>query len=308
MTDNTNTSGISGEKKAGFVTIVGKPNAGKSTLMNALLNYDLSIVTRKVQTTRNRIMGVLTENNYQIVFNDTPGLLDPKYELQIFMLSEIKSSFEEADIVMNIIDVNSFSVEEQIKFDKDYMEELSGKKRIIVLNKIDSTTQDKVIDAIGILNKECGYETIIPVSALERYNIEELKKIIVENLPVGEFFYSEDTITDRNERFFVAEIIRKNVLKYYSEEIPYSVFVDVEEFKEREARKDYIGASIVVERESQKIILIGKKGESLKKLGAISRKEIENFLGREIYLNLFVKVRKDWRKDKNFLRNNFRKI
>lgn len=308
MTDNINTPGIHNEKKAGFVTIVGKPNAGKSTLMNALLNYDLSIVTKKVQTTRNRIMGVLTENNYQIVFNDTPGLLDPKYELQIFMLSEIKSSFEEADIVMNILDVNSFSVEEQIKFNTNYKEELSGKKQIIILNKIDISTQNKVNEAIKKLTDECKYETIIPVSALERYNLEELKKIIVENLPRGEFFYSEDTITNRSERFFVAEIIRKNVLKYYSEEIPYSVFVDVEEFKERDGRKDYIGASIVVERESQKIILIGRKGESLKKLGAVSRKEIENFLGREIYLNLFVKVRKDWRKDKRFLNSNFRKL
>lgn len=308
MTDNSNNSGIPEKRKSGYVTIVGKPNAGKSTLMNVLLNYNLSIVTKKVQTTRNRIMGVLTENNYQIVFNDTPGLLDPKYELQIFMLSEIKSSFEEADIVMNILDVNSYSIEQQIKFDTDFKEELSGKKRIIILNKVDVAPQDKVIEAIGKLNRECGYETIVPVSALENYNIDELKKVLIENLPEGEFFYSEDTMTDRSERFFAAEIIRKNVLKYYSEEIPYSVFVDVEEFKEREGRKDYIGASIVVERESQKIILIGRKGESLKKLGAISRKEIENFLGREIYLNLFVKVRKDWRKDRKFLNNNFRNM
>jgi len=290
--------------KAGFVTIFGKPNAGKSTLINALLNFNLSIVNRKVQTTRDRILGILTEDDYQIVFVDTPGILEPKYELQKFMLNEIRTSLTEADLIIQIVDTLNINFDDLKKTDSDYKELLLNKKRIIVLNKIDLMKTDNLLPIMDRLKNEFNYDEIVPVSALEHENIEELKKIILKYIPEGEFFYDKDTLTDKPEKFFVSEIIREKILGMYHEEIPYSIMVGITEFKDRGNNLVYINADIIVERESQKIIVIGNKGSGLKKLGERARKDIENFLNKKVYLELFVKVRKDWRNNKKFIKDS----
>ncbi len=289
--------------KSGYVTIFGKPNSGKSTLINALLNFNLSIVNRKVQTTRDRILGILTEKDYQIVFIDTPGILEPKYELQKFMLTEIVLALEEADLIIHIADATKINYDELKKVDEDYSNALSGKNRIIVLNKIDLIEKDRLLPEIEKLSKNFNYNEIVPISALQRINLEELKDVILKYIPEGDFFYDKDTLTDKPEKFFVCEIIREKILNYYHEEIPYSVMVNLVEFKERENNMIYINAEIILERESQKIIMIGKKGESLKKLGEKARKDIESFLNKKVYLELFVKVRKDWRNNKEFIKS-----
>lgn len=293
-------------RKCGYAAIIGKPNAGKSTLMNAFLEYDLSIVNRKAQTTRNKILGIYTENNIQIVFIDTPGLFEPKYELQKFMMTELKSSFNEADIVLHLIDVSEFNIAELKGIEERFRKELKGKKRIIVLNKIDLVQQDDVMSRIIQLKEEFGFETIIPVSAKEKFNLGEVKREITDSLPVSEFFFDEEILTDKPEKFFVAEIIRQKILDLYQDEVPYSVYVDIVEFIERKESKDYINAEIVLERESQKVIFIGRSGEKIKTLGRVAREGIEKFLKKEVYLKLFVKVRKDWRKDRRFLREAFK--
>lgn len=293
-------------RKCGYVAIIGKPNAGKSTLMNAFLDYDLSIVNKKAQTTRNKILGIFTESNIQIVFIDTPGLFEPKYELQKFMMTELKSSFNEADIVLHLIDVSEFNIAELKSIEERFGKEFKGKKRIIALNKIDLVPQDDVMSRIIQLKEEFGFESIIPVSAKEIFNLGEIKREITENLPVSEFFFDEEILTDKPEKFFVAEIIRQKILDLYQDEVPYSVYVDIVEFIERKESKDYINAEIVLERESQKVIFIGRNGEKIKTLGRVAREAIEKFLKKEVYLKLFVKVRKDWRKDKRFLREAFK--
>lgn len=293
------------KNKAGFAAIFGKPNAGKSTLINSLLNFKLSVVNKKVQTTRNKILGILTENNYQIVFIDTPGTLDPKYELQKFMLTEIKTSLEEADVVIHIMDVLNIDYEDLKNTEEKFGDVLSGKKRIVVLNKIDLIDKAKLLPVMEKLTAEFRYDDIVPVSALDHENVDMLKDLIVKDLPEGEFFYDKETLTDKSEKFFVGEIIREKILRFYHEEIPYSVLVNINEFKERSERLVYINADIILERETQKIIVIGKKGEGLKRLGEKARLEIEKFLGRRVYLELFVKVRKDWRNNRNFIRENY---
>ena len=293
------------KNKAGFAAIFGKPNAGKSTLINSLLNFKLSVVNKKVQTTRNKILGILTENNYQIVFIDTPGTLDPKYELQKFMLTEIRTSLEEADVVIHIMDVLNIDYEDLKNTEEKFGDVLSGKKRIVVLNKIDLIDKAKLLPVMEKLTAEFRYDDIVPVSALDNENVDMLKDLIVKDLPEGEFFYDKETLTDKSEKFFVGEIIREKILRFYHEEIPYSVLVNINEFKERSERLVYINADIILERETQKIIVIGKKGEGLKRLGEKARLEIEKFLGRRVYLELFVKVRKDWRNNRNFIRENY---
>lgn len=293
-------------RKCGYVAIIGKPNAGKSTLMNAFLEYDLSIVNKKAQTTRNKILGIFTEKNIQIVFIDTPGLFEPKYELQKFMMSELKSSFNEADIILHLIDVTEFSISALKDIETRFKNEFKGKKRIIALNKIDLDDQDSVKSKMLQLKEEFGFDTIIPISAKEEFNLSEIKREIIENLPISEFFFDEEVLTDKPEKFFVAEIIRQKILDIYQDEVPYSVYVDIVEFIERKESKDYINAEIVLERESQKVIFIGRNGDKIKLLGRIAREAIEKFLKKEVYLKLFVKVRKDWRKDKKFLRDAFK--
>lgn len=290
--------------RCGYVVVIGKPNVGKSTLVNQLLKMSLSIVTRKAQTTRNRILGILTEDNYQVVFLDTPGILKPKYELQRFMVSEITSSIKEADIILHIIEVSDINKKGVTEGDVDYENLLKEKKLIIILNKIDLLSHEEVLKAINVLSSKFNDDDIVPVSALNATNVNELKSLIVSNLPESPFLYDRETVTNRPERFFAAEIIRQKILELFHEEIPYSVFVVVREFKEREKGKDYVNVEIVLERESQKVILLGKKGERIKQLGKLARKNIESFLGRDVYLELFVKIRKDWRKDKRFIREN----
>ncbi|MBN1633475.1 MAG: GTPase Era [Ignavibacteria bacterium] len=292
-------------KKCGYVTLFGKPNSGKSTLLNRLLNYNLSIVTRKVQTTRNKISGVLTENNYQIIFLDTPGFLAPKYELQKFMLKELNSSLEDADVILNLIDATAFDMNVQIDIFSKIRKSIGTKAYIPLFTKSDLLEEEKLKNFISLYEKEFPGFEIIPVSALTGKNIDLLKNTIVEKLPESEFLFDEEHLTDKPEKFFVSEIIRKNILEQFREEIPYSVFVNVIEYKEREKGKIYIHAEIIVERESQKIIIIGRKGASLKKIGESSRMEIEKFLGKGIFLKLFVKIRKDWRNNPTFLKSNF---
>lgn len=292
--------------KSGYAALIGKPNAGKSTLMNALLDFRLSAVNPKVQTTRNKILGILTGKDHQIIFMDTPGLLEPKYEMQKFMLKEIKSSFNEADVLVYILDAQNINLNDVKKTESDFHKDFKGMPRIVVLNKVDLIPQENVQKKMIELRDEFGFNDIIPVSAKDKYNLDTLKARIIELLPEGDFYYDADTLTDKPEKFFVSEIIRENILTLYKEEVPYSVFVDVREFKVREhGQKDYINADIILERESQKIIILGKNGEMVKKLGEMSRKGIEAFLGKEVFLKLFVKVRKDWRKDIRFLKSNF---
>lgn len=292
--------------KCGYVCLFGLPNAGKSTLMNAMIGMNLSIVNRKPQTTRNKILGILTENDYQIIFTDVPGILEPKYEMQTVMANEIRNAMKGSDVIAHIVDVSNFDVKEFQKVQEQYGKFFKDKKYILVLNKIDAIDQDKLVE-IGNAIKETYSGDVIPVSAKEKFNIDTLKKEIINDLPEGEFLFNKDEVTDKSERFYTAEIIRQSILELLSEEIPYSVFINITEFQEREAegKPDYINADIIVERESQKGIILGKGGSMIKKIGESSRIEIEKMLGRRVFLKLFVKVRKDWRKDKRFLKENF---
>jgi len=291
--------------KCGFVAIIGKPNSGKSTIMNLLLGQNLSIVTRKAQTTRNKVKGILTGKDFQIIFLDTPGILEPGYELQSFMFSEIKVSLNEADVILYIVDAWKFNTKSFTETEEKFSDEFTGKKRIILLNKIDIKKKQEIEAIIKEIKQITGIEKVFPVSALKKINTDNLIDIIREEIPESPFYYEEDYLTDKPVRFFVAEIIRKKVLELFSEEIPYSVFIEVREYKEREDHKDFINADIIVERESQKVILLGKHGEKIKLIGEKSRREIEKFIGKEAFLKLFVKVRKDWRNDKNFLRQQY---
>jgi GTPase len=292
--------------KCGYVCMFGKPNAGKSTLMNAMIGMDLSIVNRKPQTTRNKILGILTEKDYQIIFTDVPGILEPKYELQSVMANEIKNAVKDADVIAHIVDAADFDAKEFQEIEKHYGKFFKDKKYILVLNKIDAIQQDKLIE-VGNEIKKTYNGDIIPVSAKEKFNILTLKDEIIKDLPEAEFLFPEGEVTDKPERFYVAEIIRQSILELLSEEIPYSTFISITEFLEREAegKPDYINADIIVERESQKGIILGKGGSMIKKIGEVSRKEIEKMLDRRVFLKLFVKVKKDWRKDKRFLKENF---
>jgi GTPase len=291
--------------KAGFVTIVGKPNVGKSTLMNKIIGEDLSIITDKPQTTRKRILGILDEKDYQIVFLDTPGILDPKYLLQEKLLEYVNDSVNDADLIVFMIAAKDLEKELELFEKENYKKIISNKKqtKILVINKIDLSNETIITNAIKLFEKSEIFEKVIPISALENYNIESLKEALVENMPYHPKYYPEDQITDEPEKFFVSEKIREKIFEIYHDEIPYSVEVLIEQFIEREKGKDYISAVIVVERETQKPIILGKKGSSIKKLGNAARKSIEEFLMREVYLELRVKVVENWRKDKNSLRN-----
>ncbi|MCK4249964.1 GTPase Era [candidate division WOR-3 bacterium] len=283
--------------KSGYISIIGKPNVGKSTLLNRLLEIKLSIVSSKPQTTRKRILGILTEGDNQCYFLDTPGLIKPDYELQKLMVNQIKKAAKDADIIIWIVDP-WFKPED---FPDALLKSCQKKPLICVINKIDLVPKTKLLPVIDKLEK-INIKEIIPISALNGDGLVTLKKTLFRHLPEGPFLYPVDDISDSPERFFVAELIRERVFEFFKKEIPYSTCVVIDEFKEREKGKDYIRALIYVERKSQKGILIGKKGEALKKVGAEARKEIENFLGREVYLELWVKVKEKWRKDKKFLK------
>lgn len=295
------------QKISGFTAIIGAPNAGKSTLLNAILGQNISIVTPKPQTTRNRIFGIYTKDNVQIVFVDTPGILNPRYKLQQFMNKEIESSFIEADVIMLVIDTNKYNTQSLKEVYDKYKKEFSEHKLFCVLNKIDLLKKEELLLIIKNISDNYKFDEIIPVSAAKGFNIADLIKTITRYLPENEFYFGGDAVTSQPERFFAAEIIRQSVLKLYRDEIPFSVYIDIDEFKERDKGKDYIRASVIVERETQKAIIIGANGSKIKSLGSISRKQIEDFLGREVFLELFVKVRKDWKNDEDFLKKNFNK-
>jgi len=282
--------------KSGFVAIVGKPNVGKSTLINDFLGCKLSIVTPKPQTTRKKIMGVLTKEEYQIVFYDTPGIMEPKYELQKYMVKEAYEAIEDADVILMMAE----PFEPPAEKDKDFFEKLSHLNIpvILAINKIDLVEKDCLIPILSAYNQRFNFAEIVPISALKGTNLDLMLNLVVKYLPEGEPFYPDDYMTDYNERFLASEIIREKVFEFYGEEIPYSTTVEIEEFKEREAGKDFIKAIIFVERDSQKGIIIGENGKAIKRVGVIAREEIENQTGRKVYLELWVKVMEKWRKDK----------
>ncbi len=283
--------------KSGYVSIIGKPNVGKSTLLNRLLDVKLSIVSSKPQTTRHRVLGILTEGDYQCYFLDTPGLIAPQYELQKVMMDQIKRAVDDADVIVWMID--PWHKREDCINDLTWS--ITDKSTICCINKVDLIAKSKILPIIEMV-KQLRIQNIVPVSALTGDGMQELKQLVFGHLPEGPFLYPSEDISDSPERFFVAEIIREQVFNQFSKEVPYASCVVIDDFKEREKGKDYIRAVIYVERESQKGILIGKGGVALKKVGADARKEIEEFLGRPIYLELWVKVRAKWRKDKRFLK------
>lgn len=285
--------------KAGFVNIVGNPNVGKSTLMNRLVGEKISIITSKSQTTRHRIKGIVNTDDYQIVFSDTPGVVKPSYKMQEYMLEFSKSALVDADIILYVTDVV-----ENIEKNLDFIDKVnkSDIPVLLVINKIDLTTQEKLEALFDKWKSLIPRAEIFPLSATENFNVDNLYKRIVELLPEGEPFFPKDELTDLPSRFFVNEIIREKILQYYDKEVPYSVEVEVEEFKEDDKRIN-IMAVIYVERSSQKGIIIGSQGEALKKVGTQARLDIEAFFGKKVFLNLFVKVLKDWRNKDSELKN-----
>lgn len=282
--------------RAGFVSIVGKTNVGKSTLLNQLLHFKLSIVTPKPQTTRKRVIGILNGEGYQIIFIDTPGMIEPRYTLQEIMMKYVKRAMEDADVILYMVDVSVDHPVEKITMKP------GEKPVILLLNKIDLVRKDMLLSVIDEYNKAYPFEAIIPISALKNDGLDRVIKEIIRLLPLNPPYYPSDYITPEQERFFVSEIIRERIFLLYGEEIPYSTHVEIEEFREREKGKDYIRATIFVEKESQKGILIGKSGQALKRVGREARQEIEGFLGRPVFLELFVKVSEGWRKKAGRLR------
>ena len=286
------------DHKAGFVNIIGNPNVGKSTLMNALIGQKLSIITQKAQTTRHRILGILNEKNYQIVFSDTPGIINPEYELQESMMDFVYSAFEDADVIIYMIEVGDKGLK-----NKRFVERLENAEvpTLLLINKIDLSEQDFVEKEIEKWSLQLPNASILPISALNNFNLDIIKSKLVELLPICSPYYDKDAITDKSERFFVEEIIREKILKHYKKEIPYSVEVDVEEFfEEKEITK--IRAVIYVMRESQKGIIIGHKGMGLKRIGSEARKDIEKMLEKKVFLETPVKLKKNWRNNKKELK------
>lgn len=275
--------------KAGFVSIIGKPNVGKSTLMNALIGEKLSITNPKAQTTRHRIMGIWNDEKHQIVFSDTPGILDPAYKLQENMMTAVDSSIKDSDAIL-------YLVEPAEPFNESLIEQLGKVNRpvVLVINKVDLSNQDDIEKRIDVWKEKLPAAEILPTSALHLFNTKELLQLLTPHLPIHPPYYDKDELTDRSVRFFVSEIIREKILKYYKKEIPYSVEVVVDDYKEDE-KIDRIKAIIFVERESQKIIMIGQGGRAIKRVGTDARQHIENFIKKKVYLELTVKVRKDWR-------------
>jgi GTP-binding protein Era len=289
--------------RAGYVAIVGEPNVGKSTLMNALLDQKISIVTPKPQTTRRRVLGILNGSGYQAIFLDTPGILKPKYLLQKAMVETAYSAVDDADLILVMIEARDSGVENGPKWDLVLSRvKRSGKPAFLVINKVDLVKRVELLPMIDRFSRLAIFKEIVPVSALKGENIQDLKSTVVRYLPAGKPYFPSDAITDQPERFFVAEIIRERVFEKYRDEIPYSTEVEVVEFKEREGKKDFISAEVFVERESQKGILIGKGGAALKEIGELARIKLEDFLGREVFLELRVKVRENWKKDEQWLK------
>ena len=287
-----------GVHKAGYINIIGNPNVGKSTLMNALVGERLSIITSKAQTTRHRILGIVNEEDYQLIFSDTPGIIQPAYKLQENMMDFVHSAFQDADVLLYIVEIG----EKHLK-DEKLFERLQNTKipLLLLLNKIDTADQDFVLEQMAYWKEQLPNANIFPLSALNKFNIDSVMHRIKELIPECPPYFEKDAMTDKSERFFVCETIREKILKYYKKEIPYSVEVEVEEFIEEE---DIIRirSIIYVIRDSQKGIIIGHNGKSLKKVGSLARRDLEQFFQKKIFLELYVKVNKDWRNDDNQLK------
>lgn len=286
------------QHKAGFVNIVGNPNVGKSTLMNQLVGEQISIATFKAQTTRHRIMGIVNTPEAQVVFSDTPGVLKPNYKMQEMMLAFSESALADADILLYVTDVRETPTKNM-----DFLEKVSKMEIpvILLINKIDESEQNQLGDLVETWHKLLPKAEILPISAKNKFGTEILMKRILELLPESPAYFDKDQLTDKPAKFFVSEIIREKILRYYDREIPYSVEVAVERFKEDE-RLIRINAVIYVERDSQKGIIIGHQGQALKKVSAEARKSLEQFFGKKIFLETYVKVDKDWRSSKRELR------
>jgi len=283
--------------RAGFVSIIGKPNVGKSTLMNALLGEKISIITPKAQTTRHRILGIYNQPAYQIVFSDTPGIIEPKYKLQGSMMKFVNESLQDADLVMFVTDFNEKNEEPEL------IERLKviNAPLICIINKIDESDNDGVMKKIDFWRNQVDFKEVVPISASNKFNIDLLLKSVLTYLPEGAPFYETDQVTDKSERFIASEILREKILLRYKEEIPYSVQVEIESFKDEE-KLLRISAIIYVMRDSQKQIMIGKGGIAIKNMGIAARRDLEKFFGKQVFLQTFVKVKEGWRDNNNLLK------
>ncbi|MDA9092872.1 GTPase Era [Polaribacter sp.] len=284
--------------KSGFVNIIGNPNVGKSTLMNALVGEKLSIITSKAQTTRHRILGIVNHDDYQIVLSDTPGIIKPAYELQSSMMDFVKSALDDADILIYMVEVGEKELKNEGFFNKIINSTIPV---ILLLNKIDTSTQEEVEEKVEYWKANVPNALVFVISALERFNVDSLFEKIIELLPEAPAYYPKDQLTDKPERFFVNEKIREKILIHYKKEIPYSVEVETEEFTEEE-HIVRIRSVIMVERDTQKGIIIGHKGNAIKRVGAEARKDLEKFFEKKVYIELYVKVNKNWRSDNTQLK------
>lgn len=284
--------------KAGFVNIIGNPNVGKSTLMNAFVGEKLSIITSKAQTTRHRILGIVNGDDFQVLFSDTPGIIKPAYELQESMMGFVKSAFEDADILVYMVEIG-----EQALKDEAFFKKITNSKIpvLLLLNKIDVSNQERLEEQVQLWTQKVPNAEIYPISALEGFQVKEVFNRIIELLPESPPFYPKDQLTDKPERFFINESIREKILLHYKKEIPYAVEVETEEFHEEE-NIIRIRSVIMVERDTQKGIIIGHKGSALKRVGVEARKDLEKFFGKQIHLELYVKVNKNWRSNQNQLK------
>ena len=284
--------------KAGFVNIIGNPNVGKSTLMNAFVGEKLSIITSKAQTTRHRILGIVNGEDFQVVLSDTPGIIKPAYELQQSMMDFVKSAFEDADVLLYMVEIGEKELKDEAFFNK-----ITSSKTpvLLLLNKIDTSNQEHLEAQVQLWSEKVPNAEIFPISALEGFNVKEVFNRIIDLLPESPPFYPKDQLTDKPERFFINETIREKILLHYKKEIPYAVEVDTEEFFEEE-NIIRVRSVIMVERETQKGIIIGHKGNALKRVGVEARKDLEKFFGKQIHIELYVKINKNWRSNANQLK------
>ena len=284
--------------KAGFVNIIGNPNVGKSTLMNAFIGEKLSIITSKAQTTRHRILGIVNGEDFQVILSDTPGIIKPAYELQESMMDFVKSAFEDADVLVYMVEIG----EKELK-DEAFFRKITNSKIpvLLLLNKIDNSNQEQLEEQAELWQQKVPNAEFFPISALQGFNVQNVFDRIIELLPESPAFYPKDQLTDKPERFFVNEAIREKILMHYKKEIPYAVEVDTEEFFEEE-KIIRMRSVIMVERETQKGIIIGHKGSALKRVGVEARKDLEKFFGKQVHLELYVKVNKNWRSNQRQLK------
>lgn len=305
MTSDVHDTNASGAQlfRSGYVAIVGEPNVGKSTLLNSLIGRKISIVTKKPQTTRHKVLGILSRDDSQIVFLDTPGILKPKYLLHDAMMAFAYSAIGDADIILFLIDATNPKLDAEEEHDAaDRVLEKLDKPAYLIINKVDLVKKHELLPVIATYSERFSFKEIFPVSALNGQGTADLVQTIVGDLPVHPPYYPLDIVSEHSERFFVSEIIREKIFEQFREEIPYSTTVDIIDFKEQEGRKDLISAEIYVERDSQKGILIGKQGAALKEIGESARKDVEEFLGRPVFLEIHVKVREEWRHNEAWLK------